>query len=96
MGERRDFGSKDAKEVAEIFETLATKIPEMINGIVGSLFSPDSAANMGKAVAEFRKSLIEGGISEEEATQMTREYLGTLTNWSGAMRDAVGSRRRRE
>lgn len=96
MGERRDFGSKDAKEVAEIFETLATKIPEMINGIVGSLFSPDSAANMGKAVAEFRKSLIEGGISEEEATQMTREYLGTLTNWSGAMRDAVGSRRHRE
>jgi hypothetical protein len=96
MSERRDFGSKDAKEVAEIFETLATKIPEMINGIVGSLFSPDSAANMGKAVAEFRKSLIEGGISEEEATQMTREYLGTLTNWSGAMRDAVGSRRHRE
>jgi hypothetical protein len=96
MGERRDFGSKDAREVAEIFETLATKIPEMINGIVGSLFSPDSAANMGKAVAEFRKSLIEGGISEEEATQMTREYLGTLTNWSGAMRDAVGSRRHRE
>ena len=96
MGERRDFRSKDAQEVAEIFETLATKVPEMINGIVGSLFSPDSAANMGKAVAEFRKSLIEGGISEEEATQMTREYLGTLTNWSGAMRDAVGSRRRRE
>jgi len=96
MEEKRDHRSKDAQEVAEIFETLATKVPEMINGIVGSLFSPDSAANMGKAVAEFRKSLIEGGISEEEATQMTREYLGTLTNWSGAMRDAVSSRRHRE
>jgi hypothetical protein len=78
LGERK-HASGEAQEVAEIFETLATKLPQMINGILGSLFSPESAANMGKAVADFRKSLIEGGIPEDEAMQMTREYLGTLT-----------------
>ena len=60
MSEERRFASKDAHEVAEIFETLSTKLPEMLNGILGSLFSPEAASNMGKAVAEFRKSLIGG------------------------------------
>lgn len=96
MSEERRHASKDAKEVAEIFETLSTKIPEMLNGILGSLFSPEAASNMGKAVAEFRKSLIEGGIPEEEAMEMTEDYLGTLTNWSSVVRDSVRSGRHRD
>ncbi|TRO46961.1 hypothetical protein E2P65_05065 [Candidatus Bathyarchaeota archaeon] len=95
MSEERKHASKDAQEVAEIFETLSTKIPEMLNGILGSLFSPEAASNMGKAVAEFRKSLIEGGIPEEEAMEMTEDYLGTLTNWSSVVRDSVRSGRHR-
>ncbi|GAG23261.1 unnamed protein product, partial [marine sediment metagenome] len=51
------------------------------------LFSVEAASNMGKAVAEFRKNLIEGGIPEEEAMEMTRDYLGTLTSWSKMMRE---------
>ena len=85
--------STESAEVAEIFETLSTKLPAMINGILGSLFSPEAARNMGKAVAEFRKALIEGGIPEEEAMEMTEDYLGTLTNWSGIVRDSVRSGR---
>ncbi len=96
MDEHRRFASKDAQEVAEIFETLSTKIPDMLNGILGSLFSPEAASNMGKAVAEFRKSLIEGGISEDEAMIMTRSYLGTLTNWKNIVQDAPWSRHHRE
>jgi hypothetical protein len=99
MEEEKRYGrhsSKDAAEVAEIFETLSSKIPEMINGILGSLFSVESASNMGKAVAEFRKSLMEGGIPEEVAMEMTREYLGTLTSWSKMVKEVRGSRRWRE
>ena len=84
---RRRHSSTDAAEVAEIFETLSSKIPEMINGVLGSLFSVEATSNMGKAVAEFRKNLIEGGIPEEEAREMTRDYLGTLTSWSKMMRE---------
>jgi len=95
MSEERRYASKDAQEVAEIFETLSTKLPEMLNGVLGSLFSPEAARNMGKAVAEFRKSLIEGGIPEDEAMEMTRKYLGTLTNWSGIIKETTRSGRRR-
>jgi hypothetical protein len=90
--DRKRHSHKDAEEVAEIFETLSTKIPSMIRGIIDSLFSPEAAANMGKAVVEFRKSLIEGGIPEEEAMKMTQQYLSTLSRWTDVMNEA----RRRE
>lgn len=85
---RRRHSSKDAEEVAAIFETLSTQIPNMIRGILDSLFSPQAAADMGKAVAEFHKNLKEGGIPEEEALAMTRDYLSTLTKWSEMMKGA--------
>ena len=85
---RRSRHKDDPEDLAMVFDTLSTKVPEMIRGILGSLFSPEAAANMGKAVAEFRKSLIEGGIPEEEAMEMTREYLATLTKWSDIVKDS--------
>ena len=85
---RRRHGPKDTEEVAEIFETLSTQIPNMIRGILDSLFSPKAAANMGKAVAEFYKNLKEGGIPEDEALAMTKDYLSTLTKWSEMMKGA--------
>ena len=88
--------STDSAEMAEIFETLSTKLPAMINGVLGSLFSVEAASNMGKSVAEFRKALIDGGIPEAESMAMTREYLGTLTNWSKMMREVRVSNHRGE
>jgi len=91
MDERKKH-APDAKEIAEIMEAVSDKIPTMIRGIMDSFFSPEAAVNMGKAVAEFRKTLIEGGIPEDEAMAMTREYLSTLTNWTKVMREAKGKK----
>lgn len=53
------------------------------------------AKDMAKSVAEFRKTLIENGIPEDEAVQMTREYMQTVTNWKGMMSEAnFGNHRR--
>lgn len=88
MDEWKRHGPPKAEDIAEIMEIVSTQLPGLIRGILDSFFSPEAAANMGKAVAEFRKSLIEGGIPEDEATAMTREYLSTLTNWTNVMREA--------
>ena len=85
---RRRFKFKDAEEVSEVFEALSTHIPNMIRSILDSLFSPEAAANMGKAIAEFYKKLKEGGIPEEDAMEMTKGYLSTLTKWSEMMKGA--------
>jgi len=76
------------KEIAEMMDMVSEKIPTLIRGVLDSFFSPEAAEKIGKSVAAFRKSLIEGGIPEGEAQQMTREYLGTLTRWSDVLREA--------
>jgi hypothetical protein len=97
MGERRRHGPESPEEIAAIFDAISDKVPSMIRGLLDSLFSPEAAANMGKAVAEFRKTLIEGGIPEDEAMAMTREYLRTLTNWQGVLKNArIGVHQREE
>jgi hypothetical protein len=76
------------EDIAYILDTVSDKVPSMIKGIIGAFFSPEAAKDMAKSVAEFRKTLIEGGIPEDEAMQMTREYMQTVTNWKGMMNDA--------
>lgn len=88
MDEWKRHGPPKAEDIAEILETVSTQLPGLIKGLLDSLFSPEAAANMGRAVAEFRKSLIEGGIPEDEAMAMTKEYLSTLTKWTEVVREA--------
>jgi hypothetical protein len=76
------------EDIAYILDTVSDKVPSMIKGIIGAFFSPEAAKDMAKSVAEFRKTLIEGGIPEDEAMQMTREYMQTVTNWKGIMSEA--------
>ena len=84
------------EDIAFILDTVSDKVPGMIKGIIGAFFSPEAAKDMAKSVAEFRKTLIEGGIPEDEAMAMTRSYLGTLTNWKNVVQDTVRTRRHRE
>lgn len=83
------------EDVAYILETISDKVPTMIKNIIGAFFSPEAAKDMAKSVAEFRKTLIENGVPEDEAMQMTREYMQTVTNWKGMMNEAnFGNHRR--
>ena len=85
------------EDIAYILDTVSDKVPSMIKGIISAFFSQEAARDMAKSVAEFRKTLIEGGIPEEEAMKMTREYMQTVTNWKGMVNDIrVGEHRYRE
>ena len=75
------------EDIAYILDTVSDKVPSMIKGIIGAFFSPEAAQDMAKSVAEFRKTLIEGGIPEDEAMKMTREYMQTVTNWKGMVNE---------
>lgn len=79
---------EDPEDLAAVLDTVSDKVPKMIKGILDSFFSPEAAANMAKSVAEFRRTLIENGVPEAEAMAMTREYMQTVTNWKGMMKDA--------
>jgi predicted DNA-binding transcriptional regulator AlpA len=85
MSERKHEMPKP-EEISGILAAVSKEVPGLVKGILDALFSPEAAADMGKSVATFYKTLKEGGIPEETAISMTKDYLGTLTRWSETMK----------
>ena len=92
MGERGDV--EELREVRELFKTLSEEIPNMIRGIIDSIFSAEAGKNMGAAASNFYKELKAGGIPEEMAIKMTQDYIRTFTDLGAILREAMGSKRR--
>lgn len=67
-----------AKEVAEILDAVADKIPKMLKGIQTAYYSPEAGANSGKAIGAFYKELIASGIPAETALVLTENYMISL------------------
>ena len=83
----KERGMKDVEELKAVLGTVSEEIPKMIRGIIDSFFSPEAGARMGKAVADFYKSLKDAGIPEQEALAMAKDYLGTLTKWNDILKN---------
>ncbi len=77
----------DVEKLNEVLNTVADKVPALIQGIVASVFSPEAGRNMGKAAAAMYTELTQGGIPEETALEMTRDYLRSFSNISEMMRN---------
>jgi len=56
----REKPFENPEEIAKLLDVISDRIPTLIKGLMNSFFSPEAASNMGKAVAEFRRTLIEG------------------------------------
>ena len=91
MGERSDV--EELREVREVFKTLSEEIPNLIRGVIESIFSAEAGRNMGAAAANFYKELKSGGIPEDVAIKMTQDYIRTFTDLGAILREAMGSKR---
>jgi len=72
----------ELREVAEVlpqlFGALNDSIPKLISGLIGSVYSPESAGNMAKGIGQFYSNLVAEGIPEEVALDMTKKFVGAL------------------
>ncbi|MBS7628006.1 hypothetical protein KEJ36_04260, partial [Candidatus Bathyarchaeota archaeon] len=80
----------DAEELAQVLETVSTQIPNLIRGLIFSVFSEEAGRNMRRAAASYYKELKEGGIPDDEALKMTREYVAVLTEVGKALGKLTG------
>jgi hypothetical protein len=76
---------ENMNEIGEMLDTVSSKIPGLIKGVIGTLYSADAGSNMGKAVGSFYKELVEAGIPADEAIKMARDYMLSLKDVSGMM-----------
>ena len=87
-GKKTSKASDEAEEVREILSVVSEKVPALIKGLMSSVFSADAARDMGKAAATYYSELKAGGIPDEVAVQMTKEYIGTFSKISDFIKTA--------
>jgi hypothetical protein len=68
----------DPEKIKEILDVVSEKIPGLLKELSSLLYSPDSAKKYAEAAATFYKELKKAGMSEEQAYELTTQYLSTL------------------
>jgi len=80
----------DVEELEEVLKIVSERVPALLKGIIGSIFSAEAGRNMGAAAASFYKELVAGGLPREVAIKMTQDYIKTFTDLGDLLREAVG------
>ena len=94
MSEDKSTGRKhDPEDVAEILSVVSDKVPGLIKGLVGAVFSEESARNMARAAATYYKELKAGGFPDEVALKMTQDYVSVFTKIGDVVKAARESER---
>ncbi len=73
-----EHGMPDPEKIKEILNIVSEKIPGLLKELSSVLYGPDQAKNFGVAIATFYKELKEAGMTDEQAFELTRQYMSTL------------------
>lgn len=74
------MASDDVEELNAVLSTVAEKVPELIRALRASVFSAEAGTDFGEAIGNFYKALVDKGIPEEKALELTSNYLDTFRN----------------
>lgn len=66
------------EKIKEILDVVGEKIPGLLRQLSDLLYGPKSAKQYAEAAAIFYKELKAAGMSEEQAFELTQQYLSTL------------------
>lgn len=74
----KDHEKSDMQEVREMMDSLTDKVPQLIRGVLDSLYTKEAGASMGQSVGAYYQELIAAGLPQEAALEMTKEYSFSL------------------
>ncbi len=88
--EECDEHGTDAQEVKEILQVISTEIPKLLDSVSKMIYNKENAENMGRSVALFYKQLIEAGMDEDKAADLTEKFMMS-TSIGGIIGHAIGA-----
>ena len=86
----------DAQEVAEILAAVSEHVPKLLNEITEALFNAEKTEAFAVSVAKFYKSMIDAGMDEEKAFELTQKFMdssspgGMISKALGGIGDSGG------
>ena len=75
---RNHEGMPNPETIKEILDIVSDKIPGLLKNLSSLLYGPDSAKNYASAAAIFYKELKNAGMNDEQAFELTSQYMSTL------------------
>lgn len=87
--EERKPKKEEIEELKQVLGTVSDMVPNLIRGIVSSIFSAEAGKNMGAAAANFYKELKAAGMPDEVAIKMTEDYVHTFTDIGKLIQEAT-------
>jgi hypothetical protein len=84
-------GPTDAQEVKEILDVVSEKVPDLLNALTDVLYGAQQSGKYGQAIAGFYKAMKESGMTDEQAFELTQQYMSTL-NLPGLLGKALSGR----
>ena len=75
---KHDERMPDPEKIKEILDIVSEKIPGLLKELSGLLYGPESAKKYAQAAAIFYKELKAAGMTDEQAYELTSQYLSTL------------------
>ena len=75
---KHEHGMPDPEKIKEILDVVSEKVPGLLKELSGLLYSPESAKQYAEAAAIFYKELLKAGMTNEQAFELTSQYLSTL------------------
>lgn len=73
-----EHGMPDPEKIKEILDVVSEKVPGLLKELSALLYSPESAKQYAEAAAIFYKELLKAGMTNEQAFELTSQYLSTL------------------
>ncbi len=80
----------DVEDMRKLFEILTEQVPRLMESITKVLYGAQEGEKFGQSVAAFYKSLKTAGMTNQEAFELTKEYMSTLS-LGGLLKMIVGS-----
>ena len=74
----RHEGMPDPEKIKEILDVISKKIPGLLKELSSVLYGPTNAKQFATAAATFYKELKAAGMTDEQAFELTSQYLSTL------------------
>lgn len=76
---------RETHELEEVLDVLAKRLPDLLSTLRNTLYSKEAGESLGKATGVFFKELKAAGLDDDQAFQLTRDYLAVIKNMGNMM-----------
>jgi len=84
-----DNDMPDPEQLRQMFAVLSEQVPKLLDSVTKVLYGAQEGTKFGESVAAVYKALRDAGMSNEQAFELTKDYMSNLS-LGGMLKNIVG------